>query len=312
MHEVHAYAHGDQEAWDGFVHASRNGTFLFNRGFMDYHADRFADFSLIVRGDGGAVRALLPANRDGPAVHSHQGLTYGGFVIDESMGAAEMLSVLDATRTYLARAGVEELHYKPVPHAYHRLPSEEDRYALVRAGAALVRSDVLSIVATGRPGPVQKRRVRGARKAAGAGIEVRPASELAAFWTILEDVLRERHATRPVHTLAEISMLAARFPAQIRLHGAFKEDRLVAGVLMFETPMVAHAQYIAAAPEGREAGALDLLFLQLIDKVYAGVPYFDFGASTEQAGRHLNEGLAGQKEGFGARTMVQDAFVLRI
>ena len=33
--------------WDGFVRASRNGTFLIERGFMDYHADRFADASLM-------------------------------------------------------------------------------------------------------------------------------------------------------------------------------------------------------------------------------------------------------------------------
>ena len=39
---------------------------------------------------------------------------------------------------------------------------------------------------------------------------------------------------------------------------------------------------------------------------------FDFGISTEQGGRYLNEGLIFQKEGFGARTVVYDTYELNI
>ena len=55
-------------------------------------------------------------------------------------------------------------------------------------------------------------------------------------------------------------------------------------------------------------GALDGLFAHLITQVYATKSYFDFGISTEQGGRYLNEGLIFQKEGFGARTVVYDAY----
>jgi hypothetical protein len=37
----------DLETWNRFNQASRNGTFLFDRGYMDYHADRFTDASLM-------------------------------------------------------------------------------------------------------------------------------------------------------------------------------------------------------------------------------------------------------------------------
>ena len=64
--------------WDEFVAKSKNGTFLFDRNYMDYHADRFADFSLMFYNDKHKLCALLPANIDDGTLYSHQGLTYGG------------------------------------------------------------------------------------------------------------------------------------------------------------------------------------------------------------------------------------------
>jgi hypothetical protein len=109
-----------------------------------------------------------------------------------------------------------------------------------------------------------------------------------------------------VHTAAEMQLLASRFPRNIRLFVAEAEDALVAGVLIYETPAVAHAQYIASDRQG----ALDALFDHLLTEVYAD-RWFDFGSSHERAGE-LNPGLARQKEGFGARTVVRDHCVLEL
>ena len=76
MFEIERYTDAQAGEWNAFVRSSKNGTFLFDRGYMDYHADRFADASLMCRRDG-CLYALLPANRDGDALYTHQGLTYG-------------------------------------------------------------------------------------------------------------------------------------------------------------------------------------------------------------------------------------------
>ena len=41
------YAAAQRELWDQFIRESKNGTFLFMRDYMDYHQDRFVDFSAI-------------------------------------------------------------------------------------------------------------------------------------------------------------------------------------------------------------------------------------------------------------------------
>src|SRR5437016_10636090 len=155
--------------WNRFVAAARNGHFLFDRGFMDYHSDRFTDCSLLFF-DKGQLIGVLPANRHDDTVYSHQGLTFGGIVAGDRLGAERMLAVFDALRGHLAEAGVRSLVYKPVPHIYHRRPAEEDLYALFRHGAALVRRDLSTSIGYG--GPVQATPPRQAsfRKAQAAGI----------------------------------------------------------------------------------------------------------------------------------------------
>lgn len=306
---VHRYGPSHREAWDAFVRSSKNGTFLFLRDYMEYHADRFADASLVLT-RGSEIVALLPANRLGDEVHSHQGLTYGGLVVSAAMTTPDMLDVFEQLCAFLRTAKVRRLHYKTVPSLYHRLPAEEDHYALFRMGAALSRRDVVSVIPAGRRGPVQSRRTRGAAKAAKAGVTLARPDDWLPFWTMLTEHLQERYRTDPVHTLAEIELLRGRFPDNIKLFTAQHAGEDVAGIVIFESAMVAHVQYIASSETGRSLSALDALFTWLLDDVFPEKPFFDFGISNEQGGRVLNRGLIEQKEGFGARAMVHDFYEL--
>ena len=74
------------DEWNQFVRASKNGTFLFDRRFMDYHSDRFSDHSLMCYREG-RLYALLPANEKGDTLVSHGGLTYDGLVTDSRCSA---------------------------------------------------------------------------------------------------------------------------------------------------------------------------------------------------------------------------------
>ena len=136
----------------------------------------------------------------------------------------------------------------------------------------------------------------------------RRSGDFETFWPILEENLWTVHRVRAVHTLVEIGSLQRRFPDNIKLFGAFLGDAMLAGIVIYESDTVAHAQYTASTPEGRTGGALDVLFDGLLHEEYANKPYFDFGVSTESEGRQLNRGLVEFKEGFGARTIVHDFY----
>ena len=70
--QIIGYTPERKEEWDAFVRTSRNGTFLLLRDYMDYHADRFTDCSLMFYREG-KLMALLPANlrKEEQTIYSH-------------------------------------------------------------------------------------------------------------------------------------------------------------------------------------------------------------------------------------------------
>ncbi|HEX5687192.1 MAG TPA: GNAT family N-acetyltransferase [Ideonella sp.] len=312
------YCDGDEAAWNALVAASPNGTFLFDRRFMGYHADRFDDVSLMIERRGKLV-AVLPAHRQGERVASHGGLSYGGLVLADTLGAQATWDLMQALQAHWREQGVRELLYKTMPSIYHRLPCEDDRYALLRCGAQLVRRDALSVIGpTPAHWPKKRRRAitLATRQREELGLSVRAgaapeaAEDWAVFWQLLDRELQARHDSRPVHDLDEIQLLANRFPDQISLRLARWSGRIVAGLVLFDTPTVCHLQYMAADEQGRRCAALDLLLERAIAGAQAQAKWFDFGHSNEDHGRALNAGLAFYKESFGASTVVHDHYLL--
>lgn len=308
MIQVRRYSSQDAREWDAFVRNSRNGTFLFLRQFMDYHSDRFEDYSLICA-DEHHTLAILPANRVGDVLYSHQGLTYGGMVLAPKTTAGEVMALLDNIQVFLRREGFRQWYYKQVPYIYHRQPSEDDEYALWRIGATLEVCNLATAIdlRSSLQIPLEERRGRGLRRAAKLGYAVRPLSdsaELTAYWPIIEDNLRTCHDTRPVHSCQEMQLLMNRFPEQIRCWVADDKEGVPAGIfVVFEDGPVAHSQYPHGTAEGKTNGVMDLLILHVLAHYRSAenIRYFDFGISNENGGRFLNEGLQAQKEGFGAR-----------
>lgn len=303
---VRSYQPADSETWNEFVVRSKNGTFLLDRRYMDYHSDRFEDASLMIFRRG-RLYALLPGNRDGRCFCSHQGLTYGGLVMDTKATAAEVVSVFRKVNDYLRQQGFDRVVYKPIPWIYHRVPAQEDLYAIFNAcGARLTVRNIASVIDMSCPPKWNRDRHYGANKAHTDGIVVEESQDFPAFWRILEDNLMLTYKARPVHSLEEIRLLKSRFPEQIRLYVARKGQEILGGSLLYVTPQVVHSQYISATPEGKHRHAIDAIFRRILLEDYKDCRYFDFGTSNEDHGRILNESLIYQKEGFGGRGVCYD------
>ncbi|PWJ52606.1 Acetyltransferase (GNAT) domain-containing protein [Quadrisphaera granulorum] len=296
-----------EDAWDQFVAGSKNGTFMLQRSFVEYHEARFTDASLLAF-SGERLIGVLPADvvhgETGSRLRSHGGLTYGGWVTDEKMTLPTMLVVFDAMDEHLADRGVVSVTYKMVPRVYHRLPADEDEYALFRRGAIKTKHDVSSVVTIQAGIRPSSGRLDGLRRARRASLSFTESDDWDAFFALLSQVLRERHGTVPTHTLSEMLLLRSRFPAHIKLYGAHAADSaMLAGAVVFDCGAAVHTQYLACGDDGRRVGALDLVISRLIADVYADRAYLSFGISTESGGRHLNEGLVRQKEMFGGRSV---------
>jgi hypothetical protein len=297
--------------WDNFVSTSKNGVFLFYRDYMEYHSDRFRDHSLLFFKNGKLI-GLMPANINNDVLNSHEGLTFGGIISDKEMKTPIMMEIFEKIVSHCKEEDITALTYKAIPYIYHLIPAEEDCYALFRYNAKLIGRNVISSIPMPLNVNYTKERMRTIRKAKSHNLVVRRSFDFKTFMKIEGEVLLERQGVRPVHRANEIVRLAERFPDNIKLFASFREDSMLAGSIIFESKNVAHAQYAADSDEGWDLGALDLVFDYLITECYKNKKFFDFGCSTENFGQVLNGGLLRHKEGFGARSIMQDSYQLTI
>lgn len=307
------YGAGDAELWNGFAKRSRNATFMLQRGYVDYHSARFVDCSWLAF-KGNSLRAMLPANIDADGVlHSHQGLTYGGWILPQAhLDGADLLHLFEAAADRWREEGITALDYKPIPFIYAARPSQEDIYALFRLGARASECNLSAAINLRAPGGLNQLQRRHLKKCAGLDLRIVRLDESGEFMEMLSECLRERHDTAPVHTRAELDLLRERFPENIKLYGAICDGGLHAGVCVYDTGRVAHAQYIATTPLGRELNLLTPLFNFLISGEFPEAEYFDFGISNEDHGLYLNEGLLRQKYSYGATGVICQRYLLEL
>lgn len=308
MFEIRRYTPEHVDEWNQFVAESKNGVFLFNRRYMDYHSDRFCDHSLMFYSDG-RLLAVLPAHQSGDTLCSHNGLTYGGLVMSPRLTVVQTMHLFQEMNEYLRSQGIRHVSYKAIPWIYHRLSAEEDLYALYHeCHARIVARDFATNIYLSAGLRWERVRRRGIVRARNAGVVVERSNHYEAFWLVLADNLMNKYGVKPVHSLQEIELLHGRFPQNIQLYQAVREGKVLGGVVLYISSQVVHAQYSSASPEGKKLGVIDLLYDQIF-KDYRDYPYFDFGRSTEHPdGSGLNENLVFQKEGYGGRGLCYDIY----
>lgn len=312
---VERYSPAHAAAWNQLIAASGNGPFLLARTFLDYHADRFEDYSWLVWA-GAELQAVFVAGRarntPAPAtLVAHPGLAYGGLVHAGLMKYQELAAIMELLRVAWRAAGFQQLVVRPVPRGFCRLPADGLAFWLHQQGARLTARELNSIIDLTQPFRIGSWRQGNLRKARRAAVQVAGSPDYAAFWLILTENLRRAHGRQPVHSLSEIEQLRDQNPGHLSLYMAGRGEEMLAGAVVFQDARqgFVHTQYIAGSPVGKQVGAVDAVLMHIVEESRAaGFQRLSFGISTVQG--VVNEGLLNQKEGFGAAAEAHDTYTL--
>ena len=273
---------------------------------MEYHSNRFKDASYLVLKKNNVV-AVLPANSVDDIIHSHQGLSYGGLILKPSLKLNEVILIFEALLNQLSIDGFKTLDLKFIPDFYALQSTNELKYLVHILNAELYKRDVLSVLDLKSSLPYNSSTKQAIKQAEDQSFKVKEVEEVESFWNeLLIPNLKKRHQAKPVHSATEMQKLKQRFPFNIRQFNVYNDDLLISGCTVFETKTTAHVQYIAGSAVKSERVAIDYLHHYLISRVFNEKDFFDFGASTTNKGKNINEGLLFWKERFGARTYTQD------
>jgi len=312
--EIKKYYTDNKTDWNNFIDSSKNGTFMLKRDYMEYHSDRFKDFSIMFYEKNNLI-AVMPASIHGKEIISHGGLTYGGIISGLDMTTEKMLNIFESLLIYLKKQNIKNLIYKRVPHIYYTYPSDEDLYALFINNGKIIRRDISTSIYIDNKIGFSNRRKRNIKKSLQSKLEVVRSYDFEQYIELVNYVLNKYHNVKAVHSGFELKNLSKKFPNEIKLYIAKdSNNEMYAGVIIFDTKQTVHAQYIANSDKGRAVGALDIIFDFLINKysIENKKKYFDFGISNENSGKFLNIGLIQQKQEFGGRGIIHDFYLLNI
>jgi len=307
-YSVKKYTDSDFQLWNDFINTAKNATFLFHRNFMEYHKDRFDDCSLLIF-HGETLVAVLPANLRDEKLYSHQGLTYGGFVFQEQLKIGQVLAIVRETLKYLSKQKIKSCFIKLIPEIYCTTFSDEIEYILFALQGQLVRRDCLAVIDMKHKPVMSRVRIRGNVRGIKNKLEIKETDDFGSFWNkILIPNLYQKYQATPVHTVEEIHHLKKLFPEIIRQFNVYENENIVAGVTVFDTPQVAHLQYVSGTERDNQLGSIDFLYHHLITKEFKDKKYFDFGPSHGYSNLKINKSLLYFKESFGAKSVVQDFY----
>lgn len=293
--------------WDTFIDRADNSTFLFKRDFMEYHSDRFTDFSLLFFKSEKLI-AVLPGNIKNETVYSHQGLTYGGLVYSRNTSSSVVLEIFNALYLYLGQSNIKRLIYKCIPEVYHKSIVQNDLYALFRNDFELRRRDLSIAIDLELPIKMSRDRRYRTNKSKKNNLKVGSSKEFEVYMDIVNENLEDKFKISAVHKAQELSLLSQNFPENIKLYTVRNsENSIIGGTLLFIDNHFIHTQYLHANNLGKRLNSTEFLVDYLINH-YKDKKYLIFGVSTENNGRVLNTGLTSFKEGFGGSGIVHDFY----
>ena len=326
------YSINRKELWDKFVSQATGGSFLLQRSYMDRHADRYFDCSVLVFDrkelseddkestlDDKYLRAVFPANWDEQRriVCSHESLLYGGLIVRDDVSLSETEEIVRQILLFYQNfLQAEVLQYKAIPYIYIGSPASEDVYAISKAGGQLSHRGISMAVSLSGSSRIRPMRVRQAKRAIDGGFYIDRLAEgdwdsLQEFWQLLTEYLSRENAV-PEETMDDLRAQMEQFHREIKLYLVRYGRRVVAGTLIYETHQVVCVKYLAANDEGLQSGALDLLLRHLITERYKQVPYMDITPCLTHASTALGERLALLAEDFGGRAVCYDTYTISL
>ncbi len=308
-----------KESWNNFLGTAINGHFFFHRDYFLHQKERFEDHSVIVFKDAaiaGVFAAVEITDESGVKEWcTHLGLSFGGLIQSSSIGMNTVAEIFRELKWYLLKNGFSNVKYKAMPHIYYSTVSFEDRYALFINGAKQWYTQPYSVIPQDTYRGLssrQKTRIRSVLKNSAVHFsDIQTEQELREFYHGLCANLEKKYGVQPVHSLDELKQLKMLFPDNVLIKALRQDTKILAGVVLFVSNHVTHAQYLYNTPQGQKVDGLMILLDKIIGE-YNKNYFFSLGTSSEEEGRVLNSGLIQFKEKFGARTLTQDFYIWRL
>jgi len=303
--QIELYSEKYFHKWENFIKNSRNGTIFHSRSFLSYHPkDKFRDFSLLFLKDGNIFSVLpgcLIEDNNHKIFASHQGSTYGGFIIPYRFGIRDCLRLVEDFIEFIKKKGIDYIWMRYPEYIFEKEPSQEIKFAMNYFGFKIEYMELstcydLSLYNENIP------IIRQARKSYEKGIYcVFNDGNFKEFYRNLYKNLNEKYHREPTHTLEEILKLKKLLKDYLILISAYYNQIFIGGLLIFiANEKTAHIFY-STTKKNFKKGIFPndaLIDIAIREFKRRGFRFLNYGISTENNGKIINFNLIRFKEKF--------------
>jgi len=299
--EIQKYSLKFKELWDSFIDKADNGFFFFKRNYMEYHADRFYDYSLIVFIDN-EIKALFPCNLNGDIIYSHQGLSYGGVLHEVDADIYILNSIHKAIISYFNNLGIKHINISPIPSLYSKTKNdfyeqilkEEPTNILVQKPISTIDHELVKL-------PTRRKLRIPKTHEDNYCFEI--VDDMNMVWPMIEQCYLSQHGFNPVHSQSEIAYLKNCFPEKILIN-TIKENvpnaPILAALITLDDKRIVKFQYIGYTEIARKANVIDYLYYKTINKSISENKNVDMGHSIDINSNQINNKILFAKRRHGA------------
>ncbi len=184
------YHYQDKVTWDNFISKTDLGSVLHYRNYIEYHSDRFNDFSICFW-KGETLEAVIPGTNHGDSWDSHSGLTFGG-LISISNDPADLVNKTLLLDEYLLREGFTSSSITLASRSFFRDGNDALIFALSQAGYEILQNHLNQVLEYN--GNLPHKKLTNARAAIRKGVKISNSPEkLAELYDIIKLNLESKY-----------------------------------------------------------------------------------------------------------------------
>lgn len=307
------------DLYESFVENSINGTIFHERKFISYHPEeRFDDCSLLFfRGE--KLVAVFPAaiiqKENIKILKSHPGTSYGGLIIKENLSYSFTNSLFEKLEEYCIKNNINFIEFRHSPRIFLKNPLDQIEFVLINRGYIREAEELATCYDLSQikyltqsqyinyyNNNTNTKARQNIKKAISHKLNfkiINNKNEISTYYNILENNLK-KYNTKPVHSLEEIIKLFSLYPERVKIVVAELNGKILGGFLIFNINSIGwHIFYSALDYNYIEYKPIHFCLFML--KKYLSemsYKYLNYGISTENSGKYINESLLSFKESF--------------
>jgi len=290
--------------WDKFVEEELFGTIYHTRNFISYHPEnRFQDESIIIYLDD-VIACVLPCCKKGDKYFSYTGATYGGPVISRNYAKVKYMKLIidkifDYYENKIEFRLANDIYFNESCHSLYFLLSQKTKIYPELSWYIKSSDDFIEKIVNKRNKKNLKKSLTDLEITCDYEKEEYKEENYIKFYDILKKNLNTNHQSDPTHSLEEFLKVKNLLKEKQRLYLVKNKENILGGVFVIKVTQQCWYTFYISRNIDLDKTNMSVMYLMYKisqDAKKENVTYVDYGISTEDRGKLINEGLTDYKE----------------